>query len=154
MRRILLVLAVFGALAAAFLSGCGGGDDETIATTASLTKAEFVKQADAICEKYNRQGEREFKAVVEKEGLGESPNRKEVAESIERVAVPILEGQIEDLRALPVPAGEEQKVELILERQEQSLEKVEEEPLFRVSGNPYEELNKPAADYGLVECSL
>jgi hypothetical protein len=154
MRRKHLVLLLVVAIASLGLISCGGGDDETSGTATSLTKAQFVKKADAICQKYNRQGERKFKAVVEEQELGENPSPEEAAESIKQVAVPILEGQISELSSLPVPAGEEQKVELILERQKQSLEKVEDEPLFRVSGNPYEELNKPAADYGLVECSL
>lgn len=151
---MLLVLAVLGALAAAFLAGCGGDDDGS-ATAESLTKAQFVKQADGICAKYNRKGERQFQKVVETLNLDQGePKRDVAAKGVAAVAIPILEEQIEELRALPVPEGEEQEIELIIERQEQSLEKVEDEPLFRVSGNPYEELNKPAADYGLVECSL
>jgi hypothetical protein len=72
---------------------------------------------------------------------------------IEDVAVPTMEEQLEELRALPVPRGEEKQVESILARQEQSIEKVEDEPFFRTSGNPYEELNQPAIDYGLQECA-
>jgi hypothetical protein len=154
MRRMLLVLAVLGALIAAFLSACGEGDGNS-GTEESLTKAQFVKQADGICAKYNRMGETQFQEVVESLNLDQAEPSKDVAaKGIAAVAIPILEEQIEELRALPAPEGEEQEVELILARQEQSLEKVEDEPLFRVSGNPYEELNKPAADYGLVECSL
>jgi hypothetical protein len=151
---MLLVLAVLGVLAAALLSGCGG-DGDSSATAESLTKAQFVKQADGICAKYNRKGESQVQKVVESFNLDQGePDQDVVAKGVAAVAVPILEEQIEELRALPVPDGEEQEVALILERQEQSLEKVEDEPLFRVSGNPYEELNEPAADYGLVECSL
>lgn len=154
MRRILLVLAVFGALGAVLFAGCGGDDDGS-GTVESLTKAQFVKQADAICAKYNRKGERQVQKVVKSFNLDQGEPDKDVAtKAIAAVAIPILEEQTEELRALPVPDGEEQEVGLIIERQEQSLEKVEDEPLFRVSGNPYEELNKPAADYGLVECSL
>jgi hypothetical protein len=42
-----LILAICGVLAIALVTaGCGGGDDET---TATLTKAQFIKQADGIC---------------------------------------------------------------------------------------------------------
>lgn len=145
------MLLAIGAMA---IAGCGGGDDTA---TASLTKAEFVKQANAICTKNQREMEEQFELFSSKlkDRAGASPNVvKAFKEEVANVAIPGLEKQIEELRALPVPSGEEENVELILERQEETLEKVKEEPEFRTSGGPYEELNKPASDYGLTECSV
>ncbi|HMI82053.1 MAG TPA: hypothetical protein VK480_09730 [Solirubrobacterales bacterium] len=145
---------VAGLVVAALLlaSGCGGGGDDT---TASLTKDEFVKQANAICTKHQRQMEAKFSKFVEEANAGSRTSTPEkFKEGVTKIAIPALEEQIEELSALPAPAGEEEQVKLILERQEETLKKVEADPTFRTSGGPYEELNKPASDYGLSECAV
>lgn len=156
MRRMLLVLALFGAIALLVLPGCGS-DDSTGDTTASgsLTKAEFIKQGNAACARIQKKMGEEFEAFVEEQNLRKkAPSEAESQEIIGDFAIPAMQEQVEALRALPAPSGDEEKVELIIARQEESLKKVEKEPLFRTSGAPYEELNKPASDYGLTECSV
>jgi len=56
-KRLLALL--FGALAIALVAGCGGGSDSTTGgdsseSASSLTKAQFIKQADGICEQGNK----------------------------------------------------------------------------------------------------
>jgi hypothetical protein len=152
MRRILLVLVVFGVLTGIVLAGCGGDDGNGGEGDVALTKAQFVKQANGLCIKYNLRGEREFSEFLKTENTG-GLGQAETIEQVEEIAIPILEEQIKDLRTLPKQKGEEKTIDLIISRQERSLEKVEDDPLFRVSGRPYEDLNKPARDYGLLECS-
>ena len=59
-KASLAVLAVLVALAA-LVAGCGDGDDSD--TTATLTKAEFIKQGDRICEKAEEQSEAQLRAT-------------------------------------------------------------------------------------------
>jgi hypothetical protein len=153
MHKKFLAILMLLAISSAAIAGCGDGGDDT--GTASLTKAEYVKQANAICEKVQREMEAKFAEFVKRENAGHgAADPKAFKEEVANVAIPGLEKQIEELSALPAPAGEEEEVELILERQEESLEKVEEDPTFRTSGGLYEELNKPASDYGLSECAV
>ena len=145
---LIAALAIF----AMAVSGCGdGGDDGD--TTASLTKAQFVKQANAICAKHNKQVATEFNEFAQ-EGNLEDRSAAEVTKAVADIGIPALKKQLDELQALPVPEGEEEEVELIFQRLERTIEKVEDEPSFRTSGDPYEELNKPAFDYGIAECGV
>lgn len=198
---MLLVLALFVAVAAFVASGCGGDDSTTGAATGSqtgsaetttetgsgpetgettgsgektseageatesgeetteaggsLTKAEYVKQGNEACADIQEKVGKEFEAFIKKANLEKvAPTQAQSAKIIGRFAIPAMKEQIAALRALPAPSGDEEQVKLIIARQEESLKKMEEEPLFRTSGGPYEELNKPASDYGLSECSV
>lgn len=196
MRRFLLVLALFVAMAAFVASGCGsddsttsaGGGETTSSATApgseetttgagestesdggsteaagedttesggSLTKAEYVKQGNEACAQIQEKMGEEFEAFIKKLNLEKvAPTQAESAKIIGKFAIPAMREQVDALRALPAPSGDEKQVELIIARQEESLKKMEKEPLFRTSGGPYEELNKPVSDYGLTECSV
>jgi hypothetical protein len=129
--------------------------EDTTESGGSLTKAEYVKQGDEACADIQEKVGKEFEAFVKKANLDKvAPTQAESAKIIGRFAIPAMKEQIEALRALPAPSGDEEQVKLIIARQEESLRKMEKEPLFRTSGAPYEELNKPASDYGLTECSV
>lgn len=132
-------------------AGSTGGSAEA---GSSLTKAEFVKQGNAACDQIQKRMGKEFEArTKELTDKGISPSKEQAKKMIAGVAIPAAKKQISVLRALPAPSGDEKKVALIIARQEESLKKVEEEPLFRASGAPYEKLNKPASDYGLTKCA-
>ncbi|HEU5061651.1 MAG TPA: hypothetical protein VFT79_00690 [Solirubrobacterales bacterium] len=110
-----------------------------------------MKEANALCSKYNEQM---TKAFVEFSKENPSPSPAEAAEGIRAVTVPATKQEIEDLRQLTPPSGEEEKVEALIERREEALEKIEEEPNFKTSGDPFEEFNQPLTDYGLTECAF
>jgi hypothetical protein len=85
MRRVLLALAVVGLAA-----GCGGGSGR-------LSKEEYVKQADAICTKYNAK----LKALPRPTGISALPAY------VDR-ALPLARKGDDELRALEPPKDEEQ----------------------------------------------
>jgi hypothetical protein len=131
------------------------GSTEGTEAAGSLTKAEYVKQGNEACKEIQEKVGKEFEAFIKKQNLEEvAPTQAESAKIIGRFAIPAMEEQIDALRAIPAPSGDEEQVKLIIARQEESLKKMKKEPLFRTSGGPYEELNKPASDYGLTECSV
>jgi hypothetical protein len=150
-------IALFAALAALamIVAGCGGDDDST-GTTGSLTKAEFVKQGNAICAKGNKELDEDFEKFAKEHNLSENkrPSNAVLTEASEDILIPVVSDQIEQLRDLGAPAGEEQQVDEILTAAEEGIEKGEEDPvsLTAENGGPFKKANKLAKDYGLTKC--
>lgn len=132
-----------------FAPGCGDSEDST---AASLTKAEFLKQGNAICEK----GELARAKAMEKASKDFKPGRT-VAEQEENrthlieAAIPPFEAMTEELSELPPPAGEEEKVEEIIAAMEESADKASAEPAFAgVKNRFFERSQDLLREYGLI----
>lgn len=150
-RASIAVLAAFVALAA-IVAGCGGDDSDT---SASLTKAQFVKQADAICKKGNDKIEAEFESFVKENELGENeaPSKALQEEAIAEIVAPSVQEQVEEIDALGAPEGDEEQIEEMLTAFEEGAEELEENPSSLNEGeNPIAKGSKLARDYGLVTC--
>lgn len=153
-----LIVALFGVLAiAVVIAGCGSSSNEE--STSSLTKAEFIKQGDAICQKANDQNEGEFEAFAKENGISESkaPTEAQEEEIATGILLPSISGQLEGIRALGAPEGEEEQVNEILETVEGEVEEAEAEPavLFeeeKGAESPFAEGNKMAREYGFKVC--
>lgn len=142
---IAAVIAVLTALVLAF-AGCGGGDDTT-----SLTKAQYIKQANAICKK----GEEERSALLQSatENVNREFNDAEKEKVVMTVFVPPYRQTIKKLEELPSPEGEEEKAEAITKAMEGAAKRVEADPLKGLEDiSQFEEANKLASDYGLTNC--
>ena len=152
MNRASLALAALVALAA-IVAGCGSDDSET---TSSLTKAEFIKQADAICKKENAKIATEFKSFAKENGipLDKEPNPEQGEELVEEILIPNVKSQAEAIRDLGAPSGEEEKVTELLESLDEGIEEAEEDPgaLFSSETDSFAKANKLARDYGLEVC--
>ncbi len=139
---------------AAVAAGCGGNDDSD--NTASLTKAQFLKQGNAICAAGNKEIEEEFEAFNEDGHLDENqePSDAEAEEIANTILIPSVSKQIDELRELGAPEGEEEKVDEILDAAEEALEEVEDDPESVVTeGNgPFTDVNKMTREYGLTTC--
>ena len=134
---LLIVLA-----AAAVIAGCGSSDDDS-STTASLTKAEFSKEANAICER-GRQKALASTATTE-------------AAVIEESTLPAIESSIEEVRALQVPQEVETQIKVLLDSMEAAADEVESksvstlgelEATFEKSGNLARESGLSRCAYG------
>jgi hypothetical protein len=82
-RGIATVLALV-----AVVSACGGSSYK------GLTKAEFIKQADAICKNYNEQ------ATAATKNLDPNASQQQVIDVIENKLAPLFEKQQGELEAL------------------------------------------------------
>jgi hypothetical protein len=135
---------------AALATGCGGGSDSD-SETAQVTKAEFVKQADAICAKHAKELQGELTAYLEQ--ADSAPKARRVEMNTE-LLFPGFDSQIEELGEVPVPAGEEAKVSAMLEAAESGLAKAEEKPdvLLGLEDESLNEFVSLARSYGLTEC--
>jgi hypothetical protein len=148
-RFIALIVAV--AAFAVVVAGCGSSDSTTD-STASLSKAEFVKQGNAICAAGNKEINAGFEELSFNKKTG--PTEAQIEEVAEDTLVPSVTKQIGEIRALGAPSGEEEAVETFLENAEKDVEDVEEDP-SSVAGNgdPFAGVNKEAKAIGLDACA-
>jgi uncharacterized protein with von Willebrand factor type A (vWA) domain len=150
------LIAVLAALAAIMLivAGCGGGDDSS-SDSSSITKAQFIKQADAICENGNKENEAEFEEFAKEHNLSEKkePSKAQQEEAISEIVAPGVQKQIEEIDALGAPKGDEGKIEAMIAAVEEGVEEIEENPASLTEGkNPLAKGSKLAKEYGLKTC--
>jgi len=152
-----LIAVVAGVLAVAlFAAGCGSSSDTT-ESTASLTKAAFLKQGNAICAAGNKEINAGFEKFFKENEFSKKkqPTQAQLEEAAEEIAIPSIRKQIDGIRALGAPSGEEEQVNEIVDTAEEALEEGEEDPAALVSeenGNLFAKANKLADAYGLTAC--
>jgi hypothetical protein len=153
-----------GVLAAVLiLAGCGGGgsSDSTNASsdsnTAALSKAEFIKKADAICTAGGKRTQEEFASYIKEKKLTgkKEPTPAQLTEVSEEIQVPALKRQAEEISALGAPAGDEDQINELVDAIDEGIENVEaadpKEALASLS-TMFAEADKLAAAYGLKVC--
>ncbi|HEX3324231.1 MAG TPA: hypothetical protein VHR65_03705 [Solirubrobacterales bacterium] len=147
-----IAVAVGALMITLIAAGCGGNEE---AAPAPITKAQFIKQADAACTKGNEHFQTLYEDYVKETKLDITKKRTAAqwAEIVEKVLAPPLEQEVAEVRALGVPKGDGGKIGAILGAIEEGLEKVEEDP--SVAANTEEEFRKSyklATEYGLRVC--
>lgn len=153
MSKFIAVLAAVAAILM-IVVGCGGGDDSS-SDSSSITKAQFVKQADAICEKGNKENEAEFEEFAKENGLSEKkePTKAQQEEAISEIVAPSVQKQIEEIDALGAPEGDEKQIEAMVAAVEEGVEEIESDPTTLLEGkNPLGKGSKLAKEYGLKAC--
>lgn len=145
------------------IDGCGDSSDsgstgsaatgsETI-TTSSLSKAQFIKQGNVVCEKAHHPDKFEaaFRGFRSK-GLSE---REAAIEALKVAIVPITEAQIAAIRKMGAPAGDEEAIETALDAQQQAVDKFKTVEPAEAGENPLEYFagaTKQLEGYGLNAC--
>ena len=166
MRRVSLVLLLFSVAVALLVSGCGEGDstadstaDTTAATSAAdtaISKAQFVKQANAICGKANQELTKISEKFTEEKNLSEKqpPTDAQIGE-LTKLALPPIVRQFEEIRDLDVPAGDEEKVNAILSAADGAIEEAEDDSsvIYGADGGAFAKANRLSAEYGMKKCS-
>jgi hypothetical protein len=152
-KGLLALLA--GALAVTlFVAGCGSSGGTT--STASISKVEFLKQGNAICAKGNEQIEAQFEEFTKENNLSktEAPPKAVREEAAEDILIPAINQQVEEIKALGIPAGDEGEVEEIFATVEEAVEEGEGDPaaLFGNEPGKFKEANKLSREYGLTVC--
>jgi hypothetical protein len=153
------LIALIGAVMAfaAIVAGCGSSSSSTTESTATLSKAEFVKQGNAICEAGNKEINAGFEEFAKEKEFSKKnqPTKAEIEEGAEEVVVPSVRSQIEQIKELGAPEGEEEKVEAFLENAEAQLEKGEENAslLAEESAHLFASVNEEGKALGLTACA-
>jgi hypothetical protein len=129
--KILIIRSIVAALLASSLAviaqGCGGGGSDSTAsttnttvTTSSRSRAEFVKLANGICKRARVHLIYEMGEYI-KTHEGEGKKTPTLPDAFRVVAIPKFPGQIEEIRSLGAPKGDEQQVEAFLAAMQQTV---------------------------------
>jgi len=143
-------------LAGLFVAGCGSSSTTTTATTATITKAEFVAKGNAICAAGNKAQQAGINAFFKKHGLKENqqPTKAQQAEAVNTVLVPGIQSQINAVKNIGAPSGEEQQVNSALEASQQDLNKVKANPeLAFAKESAFADAGKQLHALGLTKCA-
>jgi hypothetical protein len=156
-KRLIAMLAAVLAVAIV-AAGCGSSSDtgssDTTETAAALSKAAFVKKADAICTVGNESIENEADEFAKENNVNtEKPTQAEKEEVIVAVVAPSVRKQGEEIAELGTPSGDEEAVEAIVAAVEEGADELEAEPKLLIDGeNPLAKGSKLAKSYGLKVC--
>ena len=138
------------------LVACGSSNDNsTTSTTAALSKAAFLKQGNAICKKGNQQINQTANQTFTKKKYPNGPPPKSVQTKFATdTVIPNIQTQIDGVKALGAPTGDEAKVKAIVVSAQAALDKAKADPtiLFKNSTDPFAKSNKLTNAYGLTAC--
>lgn len=136
-------------LSAIVAAGCGGSN----ATSESVTKTAFIRDADRIC------GKAENRQLARLAALGKDPSvqgaslRAEQEEAVRRAGLPPLNVEAEELASLELPSGSAKQVEAIFTAFDRTIERVEAEPQRLLRGRtPFAKVEAMARKYGFKVC--
>jgi hypothetical protein len=142
--RLSLAAMLAVALVAA---GCGGDDNPS--------KAEFLKKGNAICRKGNQAINQGARRTFLRAGKPSGPPPPaELEKFATDTLIPNVQRQIDQIRDLGAPSGDEDQVNAILDQAQAALDKGKKDPTILTSEkqDPFQTVNKLAKDYGLTVC--
>ena len=146
--RSTLSIAVGATLIAALAAGCGSSGSNST-STAALSKAAYVAKANAIC----KAGQQKQNAA--EQALGQNPSRAQLTAYATDTAIPTIQTQIDQVKALGAPSGDEATVSKFLGLAQADLNTVKSDPNILVTGksDPFADFAKVAHPYGLTACA-
>jgi hypothetical protein len=140
-----------GVLIAGLLAaGCGSSStSSTTTTTAALTKVQFLAQGNAICTQGNKKLEGSEKA------LGGKPSEAQITTFVRGPFKSEVQRQIDAIRALGAPTGEEATVTHMLDLAQADLDRVTADPKVLATSkvSPFKDFSTTAHAYGLTVCA-
>ena len=143
-------------MAVVLVAGCGGDDDEggfSPVVSDSLSKVEFLRQADEICHSTESRIEAAADDLVTSK---QDPSPEEVDEVAINIVVPALESEIAAIGALAAPEGDEDEIQAILDATEAGIAEIEADPQALLDGVPESlaEAEELARQYGSQQCGI
>lgn len=152
---IALIAAVI--VVALLVAGCGGGSDDSNSGE-SISKEEFIAKANAICQKGNKQMEKElfvFLRQNRKGGTLRKPSVEQNEKFIVTVLIPNLKREIKEIKALGVPDGDEERIDAMIAALEEGLETAEDDTATVAAGTSdivFGIASRLAGEYGATVC--
>jgi hypothetical protein len=152
MKRLHWLLAA-GLAVGLIAAGCGDDDDgEGGGGGEPLTKQKFIAQADQICkqsdQEINQQGRELF-------GKGR-PSNAQMEQFATEVLVPEVQSQVDGIRELTPPEGDEETINSILDKAEEGVRQIEADPSVVASDQGSSpallEAAREIGDYGAKQC--
>jgi hypothetical protein len=146
-RNGLMVLGLIMSIALV-AAGCGGDSDDN---DTALTKPAFLAKGNAICQAGNKEIQTAFETAI---GKGQ-PTQEQLNSVVTDSLVPSIQGQIDDIRDLPAPEGDEDQIGQTLDEAELAVQDVKENPSLATQQggqDPFADVNQKLNDYGLTAC--
>jgi hypothetical protein len=149
-RGALIATAMVIALAVA---GCGGGSGSR-SSSGSISKEEFVVKADAICKKGTERMQAAIFAALKHPRNLTKVSKAEQEKIVATAMVPSVSREVKELRALPIPEGDEEKVDAMITALEEGIETAERDPeaVTKSSDAVFGISSRIAGEYGLEAC--
>jgi hypothetical protein len=162
----LLALLVAGVV----LGGCGGGGDKSTTSNSksnsqlqliggdssgavSPSKDQFLSEAERICLAGNVDISKAAEEAITRRQ--ESPTIARLVKFGKNRALPLLQNELDQIKALNPPRGDEAKVKAIIREAQANLDALKANPrAFALADptGPFTATNAPAKRYGLVPC--
>ena len=153
------MVALASALALGLIAaGCGGDDDDDgsaqngeTTVQGQLSKPKYIAEGDRICA--------EGTARMASEALDRygdtQPSLDQVDDFAREVVAPVLQEQVDQLRALPPPQGDDETVAAIWDAVQDGIDQLREDPSLLAepaSGGAFDDANELAQGYGFRQC--
>jgi hypothetical protein len=138
---------IVAAVVVALLAGCGKSETGS----ASLTKAQFVEEANAVCEKW-QEGREDALAAATRKFAGKKSSSEMEEEAVLMILRPYEEAT-RNLGELRYPEAEEAKVRAIVITMEEAAKRVKADPGTALESDlPFRKANELSEKYGLTRC--
>jgi uncharacterized membrane protein len=141
-RHAAIAVVLAAALAAVLLAGCGSSSSEP------LTKAEFVKQGNEICEGAAKQRQEDLKAATDESGEQEG-----LSDYVD-IALESVKEMTSELSDLEPPAAQKKEAEKLVKDLESEVEALEASPEEPVTATSFKDANATAERNGLSACTI
>ncbi|HET8861826.1 MAG TPA: hypothetical protein VFM94_01075 [Solirubrobacterales bacterium] len=136
-------------------AGCGSEDGDGDASVTEVTKAGYLKQANAACRRA-RAGIWGRVSEFLDERRGDKPHEALYAELTHLVLLPTVESEMEGVRALRPPPGEDERIDELLFIEESALTELvfmQRIPSIQFAKRRFIESGKQLRAYGLPACA-
>jgi hypothetical protein len=144
--KLIGVIAVAATLVLALVAvGCGSSSKSS--TAASLSKPQLLAQGNAICAQGNQ------RLAASDRALGNQPSQAQITTFVTSTFAPDIQSQIDGLRALSAPSGDQATVSKMLDVAQTDLNKIKSNPALLASGAGFAEFARLAHPYGLTACA-
>jgi len=146
--RSTLSMAFAAFVVVVLAAGCGSSNSSSSTSTAALSKAAFLSKGNAICTSGQQQ------QTAGEQALGKSPSQAQLTAYLTGLVVPNIQSQIDGIKALGAPSGDEATVTNFLGLAQADLNKVKSDPALLAGGksDPFADFAKVAHPYGLTAC--
>jgi ABC-type lipoprotein release transport system permease subunit len=147
-RRRAIVTAIAATLIVGLAVGCGSSNSTTT-STAALSKSAYLTKANAICKAGNEKQQADQKA------LGKNPSQAQITAYVTGTQVPDIQSQIDQVKALGAPSGDEAVVNKYLATAQADLNKIKSDPslAYSAKSDPFADFAAIAHPYGLTACA-
>ena len=149
LRKPRLALVAASMAVALVAAGCGSSNNGNSTSTAAITKAVFLAKSNVICTRGNKAAT----AAATKEFGNRHPTQAQFASFAATTYVPNIQSQIDQIRALGAPPGDQATVTKILDTAQADLNKVKSDPALLGGNSAFADFKTLARPYGLTSCA-